>query len=223
MSGYELCPQCGNTPTQGHKLDCTYLADKHKANTGEELAACPSCGNERRNNAGYLMCECPYTDPDAVMPFSAQWIVSSVGSHPLWDQYGIVLYDLTTELPQNPAPVIHLDGATHEFFIYAMSRQDDKPPYPTGKIGHKAWIKAEYTAYFLTPANHGYQFKAESDMAAQERIQRLFDRVADGTINPDTDFRRDWNTLFKDGYPLVKAKELGEFFKAEPFSADKKA
>ena len=57
----------------------------------------------------------------------------------------------------------------------------------------------------LHPANYAYQFYADDDIAAVERMADIVRRVEERRLSPDTDFRSVWDREFKDGYALVKS------------------
>lgn len=128
--------------------------------------------------------------------FGAGWIIDAPWAHPIWSQYQLVLYDLTSPSAEHGEPKILLPGATHEFMLWALDpdkpiKRDTQPEL--GKLVR------------LQPPNYAYQFKAESDAAAEARLQRLVDRIAAREVSPDTDFRSFWNShLFSDAYPLVQ-------------------
>lgn len=127
--------------------------------------------------------------------FNAAWIIDAPWAHPVWKQYLVQLYDLTT--PHDSGPVaVHLPGATHEFMIHALN-----PDYPIEKdapIGSQQFRP-------LHPANYGYQIKAESDDAALNRVQELVDGIVAEKLSPDTDFRSLWDMLLADCRPLVRS------------------
>ena len=120
------------------------------------------------------------------------WVVFAPWAHPLWNQYAVLLYDLTTEMSK--PPFIYMVGATHEVLVYAVDPQkqilSDMPD---------SMFEA-----FLRPPNMGYQFKAESNDEAAHRIRELVMSIVNGTLSPDTDFRVVWNGLFLDGVSLAR-------------------
>jgi hypothetical protein len=124
-------------------------------------------------------------------PFYRTWILDVPWAHPLWSQYAIFLYDLTTEM--DTVPNIYLEGATHEFLLYALDP------------AHKLEPDLPKEIHRLEPANHGYQFIAASDEAAELRIQGVVDLILVGHVSPDTDFGGQWDVLFKDGHSLKRS------------------
>lgn len=131
--------------------------------------------------------------------FSATWFINAPWAHPLWQQYLLALYDLTT--PTTKPPTLHLRDATHEFMLYALD-----PEHPIAKDA----IVPPEQVYKLSPPNFAYQFKAKSNAEAEERIQAVVDGIVARQISPDTDARSFWNNgLFPDAYALVKSAFAG--------------
>ena len=126
-----------------------------------------------------------FTRPEGPV-FNKTWIVEAKWAHPLWHSYAFLLYDITTEIPGQPASVFYRDGMTHELMVFALDPAH--PVEPMFKV--------------LTPANHGYQFKAESDEAATARIVALLEEIEAKKLSPDTDFRTMWDVRFPDGVSL---------------------
>jgi len=125
-------------------------------------------------------------------PFYRTWIINAAWAHPVWSQYALFLYDLTTDT--ETAPNIYLKGATHEFLLYALD-----PAHPVASGAHPKTVR------WLEPANHGYQFIAESDEAAELRMQAVVDLIGMRRVSPDTDFRTQWDALFVDGHSLKRS------------------
>lgn len=123
--------------------------------------------------------------------FGATWIVSNP-IHPVWSQYAGALYDLTTDT--GAAPIKYRDDVTHEFLLFAL---DPRKPFREGLALSDVGL--------LHPANMGYQFLAESDDAAFDRIDPLMVAVAERRLSPDTDQRYQWDALFRDGRTLLKS------------------
>lgn len=125
-------------------------------------------------------------------PFGVSWVASQPAAHPHWNDYLITLADLTTVVEGQP-PHFFKEGMTHEVNVFAIN------PEHEGFDLTDAIIDGKLGSYVLYPQNHIYQFKAESDMLAHERIDKIAKDIHLGNINPDTDFRRFWNNLFSDG------------------------
>ena len=125
--------------------------------------------------------------------FVAIWGLNLPGHHPFWSHYLMMVYDLR-EREGVDSPIIHLEGATHEVTLFAV---DPKTPIDfTRNLFEQKGVSP------LMPANHGYQFIAVSDAAAQERISEIAMRMAKNEISADTDFRQQWDALFADGKTL---------------------
>lgn len=122
----------------------------------------------------------------ATPAFGRTWIVNAPWAHPLWSSYAFFLYDLTTEI-KGEEPVIYLPGASHELLVYALD-----PKFKDDTPFHR-----------LHPANHGYQFKAESNEAAEARIVAILEEIEAKRLSPDTDFRTMWDVRFADGVSLL--------------------
>lgn len=132
-----------------------------------------------------------YPERPKGMPWAVTWFMDVPWAHPAWRQYALMLYDLTSKHPTGE-PIIYLKGATHEMLLGALSPDTHYNPD----------VKPKEPYNFLTPMNHGYQFIAESNEAAEARIQALVDRIEAGTLSPDTDFRYMWDQEFTDGDTL---------------------
>lgn len=125
-------------------------------------------------------------------PFGATWLITAPWAHPAWSQYALVLIDLTT--PSDQPPVIFLDGATHELLLFALN-----PSHPATS----AQTMVEHGPFHpLSPPNHGYQFKADSDAAAVTRLQKIVDDIEGRCLSPDSDFRAAWDAMFRDAHSL---------------------
>lgn len=131
--------------------------------------------------------------------FAVSWIIDAPWAHPVWNQYALCLYDLTTPLDRAGPVEFYLEGATHEFILVAL---DPKHHVPRDTTPGKPLRR-------LDPPNYGYQFIAESDAAAAARVQECVDGIAAGKLSPDTDFRSLWNKLWADAYPMVRGSLVG--------------
>lgn len=117
----------------------------------------------------------------------AVWIVEAPWAHMAWHSYAIVLLHLRP-LKEPRRTLFHLPNATHEMWVQALN--PDYPREPAISEG-EPWC-------FLTPNNFAAQFIAPDDAAAISRIDRDTQRICDGRLNPDTDFIRDWISLYGD-------------------------
>lgn len=109
------------------------------------------------------------------------WIVEAAWAHPMWHSYMVMAVHLR-QAEGFPPAVIHLPGATHEVMVYALDPQ------------HTATV--DRTPRFLLPANFHGQWIAASDDEAGAKVDACVDEILDGTLSPDTDFRRDWIARF---------------------------
>lgn len=129
-------------------------------------------------------------------PFGVTWLITAALAHPVWSQYALLLYDLTT--PAEPTPQVYLDGATHEVLLFALD-----PAHPA--VSAKALIE-ERQFRTLDPPNHGYQFTAKDDVAAVSRLQLIVDEIEARRLSPDTDFRAAWDSFFRDAHSLRRSR-----------------
>lgn len=128
--------------------------------------------------------------------FSVAWVIDAPWAHPVWNQYLVALYDLTTPDEKTGPVKRYLDGATHEFLVRAIN-----PNHPVPKDAPLIETRVQ----LLDPPNYGYQFKAASDEAAQARVQEIVDAIVAEKLSPDTDFRSLWDKLLPDCFPLVSS------------------
>jgi hypothetical protein len=119
-------------------------------------------------------------DPRASVTLPS-WIASAAYAHPMWSHYAIMCIALR-DVPGVPKAHIHLEGATHEVMVFAMD-PDTKPA-------------VDDFPRMLNPVNFTGQFIAADDLTAAARIQQAVQDVIDGTLNPDTDYRRMWVERF---------------------------
>ncbi len=122
-------------------------------------------------------------------PYGAIWVLTVPWAHPIWSQYFVTLCDLTT--PVGKPPMIARPGMTHEVLVWAVA-----PDKPVTKWADRP------DGCLLQPANHGYQFKSDTDEAARDRIAGYIAEIDAQRLSPDTDYRSVWNELFKDGVSL---------------------
>lgn len=120
----------------------------------------------------------------------AGWVVQAPWAHPVWHSYLVSIVHLRPLPRQTVDLIIKLEGATHEVFCYALCPEHPRLPL----------IKGEGPPYPLTPANYVGQFVAASDAAAMEQVEKAVQQICDGTLSPDTDFRRLWFALFGDHF-----------------------
>lgn len=106
-----------------------------------------------------------------------------------------MLMDLTTDMG-TPA-IKYRDDVTHEMQVWAL--HPDIDVNVDGPLGSWTWNGA-----LLMPANYGYQFAAEDDDSAYNRIRGIVQMIMSRQLSPDTDFRRRWDRLFSDGETLLE-------------------
>ena len=128
--------------------------------------------------------------------YAATWLIDAPWAHPLWSQYVVHLYDVTTPMPVAPEIRLHMADATHEVDLYAVSPKTRLDP---------ALRVADQTYTVLEPPNLAVQFRAASDHAATDRVQRMVEAIEARALSPDSDFTRHWETrFFEDGVTLRK-------------------
>ena len=128
------------------------------------------------------------------------WIASAAYAHPLWSHYCIMCIALR-EVPGVPAAKVTLENATHEVMVYALD-PDRKPA-------------VDDFPRMLQPVNFVGQFIEADDLSAAARVQQAVQDVIDGTLNPDTDFRRLWVARFS-GSNLKPGALDADFIAATP-------
>ena len=140
------------------------------------------------------------------LPFCAQWFVHAPWAHTTWQSYLLSLADLTTTRfvgLNNEPSVLYKPGVTHELIVWAV---DPRKHVITGPYMEK-W---DFHRALLQPANHVYQFAAESDDIAWARVNAIAHSIEAARLSPDTDYRKAWDIVFQDGvslYALVMAKK----------------
>ena len=132
-------------------------------------------------------------EPKEGKAWGVSWGIDAPWAHPIWSQYVLHLYDLTT--PLEKPPILYNSKVTHEFLIYAV---DPNTPL----IRDEPFSKQDYK--LLEPPNHGYQFKSMSNSFAQMRLQNIVTGIQFQQINPDTDYTALWDDLFSDAFTLKK-------------------
>lgn len=123
------------------------------------------------------------------------WVIQAPWAHPAWSQYVLALFDLTSDTG-NP-PILYMPGATHEFQLYALD-----PNYPVSEADRPSAMIEQDRMRLLSPASHGYQFRAATNYHAADRIQAVVDMIVRHELSPDTDWRMNWDVLFRDGFNL---------------------
>ena len=131
------------------------------------------------------------------VPFGATWRVTAPWAHPIWSDYVVFLADLTT--PTNIPPVLYRPDVGYEVTLWAI---DPKAEIHTESDNPDEW---SWGGGILNPPNFGYQFPAESDDVAYERIAQIVLMINNRQLSPDTDHRKAWDRLFRaDGMTLLQ-------------------
>lgn len=131
---------------------------------------------------------------------TAWWLVDDPDSHPVWNQYLAAVVSLA-EAAGVPPPIRYFPTATHEFTLFAL---DPRQPVTEEEI--PACVQSGYLIpRALHPMNLGYQFSADSDQAAVDRVHHLLNEAP----SLDSDWRRWWNDRFEDGQTLVRDVRTG--------------
>ena len=129
-------------------------------------------------------------------PYCATWIVNAPWAHPDWNAWAILLIDLTSRIEGLPPATLHAAGVTHEVQVYAL-----RPDRPVPDISTVAGRKAA-GQLLMQPMEHGYQFRAAHDAAAEARIRAVVADIERRRLYPDTDFRASWDRAFPDAISL---------------------
>jgi hypothetical protein len=90
--------------------------------------------------------------------------------------------------------VRYREDVTHEFVVCSLA--------PEVRVDFSKSVFEQSTLIPLTPPNHAYQFKADSDAAAVSRMQVCVNSMLAGALPPDTDPSGSWQMLFSDGVRL---------------------
>jgi hypothetical protein len=124
------------------------------------------------------------TEPDAAIDL---WLVEAPYAHPVWHSYMLFLMHLRP-LPDFPPPIFYLEGATHEFHIWALDASAQRQHIiDTGQWGEKR----------LNPMNFAVQVKMDDDEVKSKLRFSIVD-ILHGRISPDTDYRSRWARLWGD-------------------------
>lgn len=121
------------------------------------------------------------------------WGLSLPDHHPIWSEYMILLYELKNQ-PGKPDAILYREGMTHEIMVSAIA--------PETPIVFSTSMFDQKKLSPLTPPNHGYQFKADDNVKAEERIQKLVESCLFGALSIDTDYTSYWDAYFEDGVTL---------------------
>ncbi|KKK65663.1 hypothetical protein LCGC14_2971880 [marine sediment metagenome] len=115
------------------------------------------------------------------------WLVFAPWAHLAWQYHAISLTHLRG-LANGKPPNIVLPGATHELLIFALDPKHDIDPY---------------NLRTLEPISIAQQFISENDAKALSILEKCIQRIADGELSPDSDFRKVWHHILVDGCPAL--------------------
>lgn len=121
------------------------------------------------------------------------WYLNAPEYHPFWRDYRLIAYKLAPEFIEGGKPLMYLDGATHEMNVYALD-----PEWNLEKT-----LDA-HQFHVLQPCNFAAQFIATDDEGVATRLRESVQRICDGQLSPDTDFRKLWEVLWGDN--MVKGR-----------------
>ena len=145
----------------------------------------------KRRDDSVLAVDSPLGLWGGVIGFQCPW------AHPVWSEYLLLVYDLDSPAISGKLSIKYDPAATHELVLHAVN--------PSTKIDfRKSLFTQQDSVGRLTPANHGYQFKAENNDAAWKRVRTLVDACFNFELSPDSDFSRDWDSRMIDGWSLRK-------------------
>ena len=115
------------------------------------------------------------------------WLVFAPWAHLVWQYHAISLVHLRGFVKKEP-PKIALPGATHELLIFALDPKHNIDPY---------------NLRILEPISISQQFISENDAEALSILEKCIQRIADGELSPDSDFRKVWHHILVDGCPAL--------------------
>jgi len=129
----------------------------------------------------------------------AIWCIEAPWAHPFWHSYTVTLAHLRKVEGMPPAEIV-LERATHQFWLHAMNPDRPRGPFIDGKT-LPAWLE---------PVNFAAQFIAADDADAIATLERgAVAPILDGSLSPDTDYRRAWIARFGDN--MVKDEYRDRF------------
>jgi hypothetical protein len=114
-------------------------------------------------------------------------------AHPVWSEYVLQVYDLLPHKSGESPMVKYHPDATHEFVLNALKQEV--------RIDFKKSL-FDQELVMLMPINHGYQFKADNNGSAWERVKGLVDACEKLELSPDSDFVMDWDNRMIDGWTM---------------------
>ena len=115
----------------------------------------------------------------------SQYLVHCPHLHAFWSYWWISLIHLRDMEGVGPA-VRDFENAEHEISVYAQDPQLEPDP------------DVMDTARFLLPVDVNEQIQGLSDGEAVDVLKMLVERVIEGRLAPDSDFRRLWRPAIED-------------------------
>lgn len=125
--------------------------------------------------------------------FKALWSLKLPGHHPVFDEYLVCLYAVSG-LDDSIPVVRYREDVTHEVCVVSLA--------PEARVDFSTSLFQQPKLVPLTPPNHAYQFKADSNESAVARIEVLVNSMRLGTLSPEDDKAGHWGMLFMDGVKL---------------------
>jgi hypothetical protein len=125
----------------------------------------------------------PITEP-AQQATLRSWLVHG-GFHPMWT-YWLVSTVHLRDIPGTPPPAITIEGATHEFTILSL----ESPPSCPERHPNPDDLE---TIHHLIPPDVSHQLVGLTDEQAIAICDLMIQRIIDGQMSPDSDFRSHWN------------------------------
>lgn len=116
----------------------------------------------------------------------AGWLIEAPFAHRVWHSYWLVVVSLTQSKFNPVEPIIHLPGATHELWLYALD-----PQQPRQNIFRKGIPDC------LFPMNFAAQL-IDTNAGVTDRLREAAVDILEGRLSPDTDWIRVWATRFGD-------------------------
>lgn len=129
--------------------------------------------------------------------FNASWVVHAPSYHPVCHIFAFVLLDVVTLIEGEERPMKARDDMTHELTVWTMYEDRTVTPY-IGKLLPGAHTVRALGGRLIEPANHAYQWSAQSNNEAEARVEEIMTAVGDGKLSPTPDWRVIWDDMYKD-------------------------
>jgi len=128
-----------------------------------------------------------YKEKPEAVNWQIMYLIDAPWAHPIWSQYILLAYDLTTPIEGQPNPTLYRPDVTHEVMLFALD--PDNP-----KIQPRSF--QDQKIEFLSPANFGYQLTS-TNKDLEEILDHLAERFERRLMSPDTDYRGSHDAFFK--------------------------